>query len=188
MLLIATAVMLVVLLLVSLNSDFVTGGVKMSRFYPYTSPGEQVAYEAFIYHNRVAMGSVAITGKGNASAAFPIMLHYWFVSNATGDFEFNCASLGIAQTDSSLPTRIVYYGGGYADLGVILRENDTSSARVFSFCDAQQINNQGWAEYEFEVIPNGTSPLIITATLTMTQGETTVTRVASVELDNLTLS
>ena len=156
-------------------------GVVLTGFAPYNDSGANVAYDMGILESGINVGEVAVAAGTTSSAATPVLIEFSFMSNNSFNFEFDCVTFAISQSSVrptvSSPTPTVEN-----QPSVRWVENDTAAARVFTFCNAQSVNKDGWVEYNFNVNPNGTSTFLLAVSLQMTRGADHLNESSSVSL------
>jgi hypothetical protein len=159
-------------------------GVTLTGFAPYNESGVQTAYELGILESGVSVGQVAVAAESVSGSNAPVSMAFSFMSNTSFNFEIDCVTFLISQVNSrpnvSSPVPTVE---GYPTVHWV--ENDTTSARVFSFCSAQLVNKEGWVEYTFDVAPSGNSPFQVGVSFQMTRGVDHLNESTSIDLAGL---
>lgn len=160
-------------------------GVKLTGFSPYPNSGAQVAYQLGILESGVNVGEVAIAAGTVNSSTTPVLISLLFMSNTSFNFVIDCVSFSISQ-QSAEPSIGSVQGVGLPQINLHPTETNTSSSRVVSFCNAQYVNKEGWAQFNCFLAPNGTSPFIVGVTLSMTRGTNDFNASDSITLNGLT--
>ena len=156
-------------------------GVVLTGFAPYNDSGANVAYEMGILESGINVGEVAVAAGTISNAATPVLIEFSFMSNNSFNFEFDCVTLAISQSNAT-PAVLSPMPTVENQPSVHWVENDTATSRVFTFCNAQPVNKQGWVEYDFYTNPNGTSAFVLSVSLHMMRGADHLTESDSISL------
>ncbi len=162
--------------------------VKLTGFAPYANSGAQTAYQMGILESGVNVGEIAVAAGTINDSATPVVISLYFMSNTSFGFEIDCVAFSISQSNAKPVLGSVQAETPPAEINLRAVENSTASARVVSYCNAQYVNKEGWAEFNSYFTPNGNSSFIVSVTLEMTRGANQFNESNSVTLDGLTFS